>query len=288
MLDNTLYYRMAGVIRPWGPANAGYPITREQGLFLCRQLRGHLVISTHGFSENAHCGWYAVICNRFRPLDQLKAKNRSEINRGLRNCQVQRVDADCIARNGYEVYWEAIRGYSSYYGIVETPEQFRQRHQACAALSDLVHYWAAFHQGRMVGYSQNVLFDRTEVNYWTVRLHPKSLPLYASYALFYRMNEFYLQTDPFQYVNDGWRSLLHETRIQDYLIRKFGFHKAYCPVSVIYKPAVQVLVRACYPFRRLVQKVDLRLAGLCKLEAIRRGQDVEHDAPQEVAADSNE
>jgi hypothetical protein len=286
VLAGTLYYQISGVIRPWGPASGVYRVTREQALLLCRRLRGHLVITTHGFAADACQGWYAVICDQFRSLDQMKAKNRSEINRGLRNCPVQQVDAGYVARNGYEVYNEAVRSYPSYYTDIETETEFRERHQDCLALSDVVHYWGAFHKGQLVGFSQNILFGRTEVNYWTVRLHPAFLHLYPSYALFYRMNEFYLQGDRFGYVNDGWRSLLHETQVQRFLIRKFGFHKAYCPVSVVYKPTVRLLVRACYPFRRLLTKVDLRLAGLCTLEAIRRGKDTGADAPGKLLAES--
>lgn len=289
VLGNTLYYQSSGVIRAWGPVSDSYPLTRQQGLFLCRQLRGRLVITTDGFTDDPRQGWYAVICDKFRPLEEMKAKSRSEINRGLRNCQIQQVDADYIARNGYQVYSEAVKGYSSYYDTFETETEFRQRHQSCQPLGDLVHYWAALHEGQLVGYSQNVLFDQTEVNYWTVKLHPAYLSLYPSYALFHKMNEFYLETHHFHHVNDGWRSLLHETQIQDFLIRKFGFRKAYTPMSIVYTPATSLLVRLCYPWRHLARKVDLRLAGLCTLEAIRRGEEKTETAdPDELAAIAKE
>lgn len=287
VLEGVLYYQSSGVIRAWGPASTACQVTQGQGLLLCRQLRGHLVITTGGFTDDPGQGWYAVICEKFRPLEELKAKYRSEINRGLRNCQVRQVEPDIIAQHGYEVYNQAIQHYASYYDAPKTKDQWRQEHEACQAFGDIVHYWGVFHEDQLIGYAQNMLFDRVEVNYWIVRLHPAFLSLYPGYALFHKMNEFYLQTQSFEYVNDGWRSLLHETQIQDFLVRKFAFRKAHCPLSVVYKPAVGLLVRACYPWRNVAKKIDLRLAGLCKLEAIRRGEDTNDDAPA-PAADGKE
>ncbi len=287
VLNGALYYVSSRVVRAWGPASLPYPLTRDQAQALCRRLAGHIVIQTSGFTEQPRQNWYAVICDRLQRLAEMKAKHRSEINRGLRNCEVRQVDGDFIARTGYEVYTKAVRSYSSYYDVHETEAQYRKRHQVCHRFCDLIQYWAAFHKGQLIGYSQNMLFDRIEANYWTVKLHPDFLTLYPGYALFHKMNEFYLQTEHFQYVNDGWRSLLHETQIQDYLIRKFGFRKAYTPMSVFYTPMASILAKVCYPWRNLVGRIDLRLAGLCRLEAVRRGQDAEDDLPDAPAAHTN-
>lgn len=287
VVNGTLYYVSSRVVRAWGPASLPYSLTCDQAQALCRQLGGHIVIHTRGFTEQPRQNWYAVICDRFQRLEDLKAKHRSEINRGLRNSEVRQVDGNFIARTGYEVYSKAVRSYSSFYDVYETEAQYQERHRICHRFCDLVQYWAALHKGQLIGYSQNLLFDRIEVNYWTVKLHPGFLTLYPGYALFHKMNEFYLQTEHFQYVNDGWRSLLHETQIQEYLIRKFGFRKAYTPMSVFYTPVASVLARICYPWRNLVGRIDLRLGGLCRLEAVRRGEDTEDDVPDKAAAHAN-
>jgi len=88
------------------------------------------------------------------------------------------------------------------------------------------------------------------------------------------MNRYYLNEKNFLYVSDGARSISHQTNIQDFLIEKFKFRKAYCKLNVIYKKDIEILVNTLYPFRELIYKnknnLFQKLSVLLKQEEIRK------------------
>ncbi len=62
------------------------------------------------------------------------------------------------------------------------------------------------------------------------------------------------------YINDGARSIRHETAFQDYLEKYFGFRKAYCKLHIAYRFPVNIAVKLLYPFRKKIKKaVDLEV-----------------------------
>jgi len=69
------------------------------------------------------------------------------------------------------------------------------------------------------------------------------------------MNNHYLNQRKLRYVNDGARSISHFTQVQDFLIDKFKFRKAYSRLLVAYNPQVGLGVRFLYPFRSAVFKL---------------------------------
>ena len=75
------------------------------------------------------------------------------------------------------------------------------------------------------------------------------------------------------YINDGERSIRHETAFQDYLEKYFGFRKAYCQLHIKYRFPVGILVGLLYPFRMRIPKESKWGSLICALleqEKIRR------------------
>jgi hypothetical protein len=126
---------------------------------------------------------------------------------------------------------------------------------------------------KMIAYSSNRL-QNNMVNYTTIKFHPDYLKLYPSYALFYKMNEYYLNEKKVLYVNDGARSISHQTNIQDFLIQKFNFRKAYCKLNIAYRWDIGLIVKILYPFRQIFNSFDNKIFNkievLLKQEEIRR------------------
>ncbi|MFO0913903.1 MAG: hypothetical protein U0795_13175 [Pirellulales bacterium] len=262
------YSRMAV---PLGPASSDYTIATRTARQIIRQLACPLARWTNGFHpESATNGWYSVICREFIPTEKLKAKYRSEIVRGLNNCTVRPIDADYLAHHGHAVYASAAAGYGLSPQAVKGAESFVAEHQVHARFDDIVHNWGVFAGDRLIGYSTNYVFDREEVFYSVVKFDPAHLRLYPSYALFYTMNGHYLRDQQFQYVNDGFRSILHDTSIQEYLIKKFNFHQAFTHLSVQYSPLMSAAMKVLFPAQRLVRRFDHRFDALFELERIRR------------------
>ena len=78
----------------------------------------------------------------------------------------------------------------------------------------------------------------------------------------------------FKYVNDGSRTLSHKTKIQDFLIRKFNFRKAYCELRIVYSKKLSLIISVLYPIRIFFSLlnfgifVDINL--ILKQESIKR------------------
>ena len=58
------------------------------------------------------------------------------------------------------------------------------------------------------------------------------------------MNKYYLNENNFKYVNNGTRSISHQTNIHDFLIDKFKFRKAYCKMEIEYAPFFKILINS--------------------------------------------
>ncbi len=271
MVDGQLFARKRNWITPVGPAAQRFTLSRSQAGDLLARLGGWWVSWTEGFGANVDGGgWHAVICRQFVPLDKMPAKRRYEVNRGLKHCEVRRVAADEIARHSYEVHVAALRSYANgNEPDLPTSEAFAARVQRDAAFADIKHHWAVYHQGRMIAFAQCYLYGRTEVDYTLIKLHPQHLDLYPAYALIHRMNEFYLGAEGFDYVNDGWRSIFHETGVQDFLMQKFNFEKAHTNLRVQFRQPIAALLQISVPLHPVLSRADNRLKALLELRRLR-------------------
>ena len=199
--------------------------------------------------------WF-VIKDCKEDLMSYKGNHRNQIKKGLKNCIVKKVPSKIIANDGYKVYKKAFLTYST--GEILITKFNFEKSILSSKESD---FWAVFKNigdksgvvGEMIAYSQNIL-ESNSVNYSTIKFDPDYLKLYPSYALFFEMNKYYLNEKRFFYVNDGARSILHNTNIQGFLIQKFKFRKAYCKLNLVYRWDVRLLVVSLYPFRILIAK----------------------------------
>lgn len=264
-------FRSYGVeIRPFGPASMDFSISDATARRMLRELRGWLLRWTNGFGGNRSQEYYAAVCDRFFDLASMSSHIRSQVRRGLKSCEARRVDAHFIAEHGYEVYARAYERYRNVSSRIWSPDAFRSQIEMTVDYSDIIHYWGVFHGDVLIGFSVNNVYDRIEAAYTMVKLHPDYLKLYPMYALIYRMNEFYLDQQGFEYVNDGWRSLLHESSVQEFLISKFGFHKAHADVSVCYGLPLAAMITVTWPFRSVLGSWNAKLKALYTLEETRR------------------
>ena len=141
---------------------------------------------------------------------------------------------------------------------------------ASEGFEDIVHHWGVLCDGRLAGFSTNYVFGTTEVAYSTLKFHPDHLRKYGSYALFHKMNEYYLGERRVAYVNDGFRSILHGSELQQFLEHNFSFEKAYTGIDAFYRQPYRMLLGATFPFRNLIGKLDDRVRAVYELERVVR------------------
>ena len=267
--EGVLWYVNNGIILPWGPAKGNYSPSPGASKRIFRELHAPMMLLTDAFVEE-ETPWYAVICSKFIPLEEMKSKDRNKLRRGFKKCQVELVDAEYVAKNGYETMSEACKSYEGYEGHLPPEQEWRKKIQDNAPFGDILHYWAVLNEGKMIAFSENYVYDKIEASLSATKIHPKYLLLYPGYALIYKMNEYYLNQG-FECVNDGWRSIRHQTQIQEFLIDKFGFKKAFAHLRLEYKPSLRIPAWLAYPFMGLLGKFNGRLETLHRLQRISRG-----------------
>ena len=202
-------------------------------------------------------------------LDALSSKERNKFRRGLRDCEVRRISVKELADEGYQVYCAAWEHYGGQIPVTNE-HLFQQGVLREAPYPDLLHNWGVYVNGRLIAYAQNQIHGKVEVSYSSIKLDPAYLHLRPSYALIHKMNEYYLDSLGFEYVNDGSRSIHHETNIQEFLMHNFCFEKAYTTLYVYYRWPLRWLLKIVYPFRDYVGQADSRLKALLELERFRR------------------
>ena len=196
--------------------------------------------------------WY-VIKDNPPSMDELSSNTKSKIRRGLKRCRVAPTDATVIAEDGYQVYRKAFERYETFVLPLNQDEFFTH----ITALGDdpSWEFWGVWdYQGNLIAYSQNQIQSNI-CNYSTIKFHPDYLKFYPSYALFFEMNNHYLNDQKLRYVNDGARSISHITNIQTFLIEKFKFRKSYSHLHIVYSRKVGLAVRILYPFRSNIAKI---------------------------------
>jgi hypothetical protein len=266
--NDTVFYNYNRMVEPLAPAGHDAALTGHQARELLDDLGGVLVRWGGGFRDH-DTGWYHVICDDYPALDDNPSRRgRRDIRKGLRACRVEQVDAEYIARHGYQVYASA---FSRYAGRQSADDErvFVRRMRSAAPYPDLVHYWGVFSGAQLVGYSANYVFEDIEVALSELKLDPAHLGQYSSYALMHAMTEHYARSGV-AWVNAGTRSLAHDTAFQPYLISKFQFRKAFVRLRVAFRPAYALGLRVTRPLRRVLGRADPRLDALYELHRLSR------------------
>jgi len=261
------WYSYHGALLPRTAPHQEVFLTKSESRKLLKKSGTYFLRYTDEWDRGSGEFWY-VIKDEKEGLDSYKSKIRNQIKRGLKNCIVEKVDKTIIANNGYDVYIEAFKNYSTFI-IPISKENFKK-----SILSSSDDFWAVYDKNRrLIAYANNFI-ENNMCHYNSMKFHPESLNLYPSYALIYTMNEYYLNHKKYRYVSDGARSISHETNIQNFLIKKFNFRKAYCRLNIDYRLDVKILTSIFFPFRQFIRHLNVaqlkRIDVLLHQEEIRR------------------
>lgn len=233
-------------------------LSEEEAKLLLKKHQVYLIRWPINFDNiNNSLFWY-VIKDGESSLDELSGNTRSKVRRGLKKLEVKRISkSELVSYGAYNVYLAANESYNHYENPVKENDFNNEIH---SKPDNECEFWGVFlkEDNRLVAYSQNRISDRT-CDYSVIKFHPKYLKYYLSYALFYEMNNYYLNELNFRYVNDGARSIGHDTNIQKFLMEKFKFRKAYSNLRIYYSHKVKLAVVLLYPFKSIIYKLPFKI-----------------------------
>ena len=254
-LNNILNWRKYnGAILPLTPPDVEVTESEEVIRKYLKSFNAYFARWTANFDSEQKTAFWYVIQDKAMELTDYDSKTRNKIKKGLNNCLVRKIDKKEFLKNAYPVYIAAHLGYKNRPKFLSENDFIK----AANILSGEREFWGVYSlDGQMIGYAQNQIID-DYCNYDEFRLHPDYLKLRPSEVLIYTMNKQYLNERNFAYVNNGTRSIAHDTNVQHFLIRKFQFRKAYCTLHIVYSPFLGFVVACLFPFRKFVKTFNLK------------------------------
>ena len=218
--------------------------------------------------------WFLIHSNPME-IEDYDTKTRNQIRKGVKECSVRRITSSELMNEGYHVYASAFKRYKTYLNaktesefldeIISTPSNWE--------------YWGVFYKDNLIGYAK-VMVINDYAEYRSIKFDPLFLRMCPSEALIYTLNREYLNNRMFKYVNNGARSISHDTRFPLFLIKKFKFRRAYCRLHIIYNKSVGFLVNLLFIFRGLLSFINfgpfVRINILLYQENLRRHHEEEN------------
>lgn len=197
--------------------------------------------------------WYIIKDDEF-DINALKAKRRYEINKGNKNFEVRVVVPSEYSEEIYKVYTESLKGYST---TIKPMDKRKFETIIMAWSKKECIFFAAFckQTGEMCGYAD--VWDRERyLPISSLKTKPHSERNGVNFALVYAIiQHFASRLAEGCYLCDGARNVLHQTNFQDFLIKYFGFRKAYCHLNILYKPFMRFAVKVLMPLKKLIGKL---------------------------------
>lgn len=199
----------------------------------------------HDYSEEGP--WYRCVCDTADyDMDKIKSKNaRHNLRRSLKRCTVRQVDYQQLAENGYDVYVKAASRYKNF--KIESNEQFRKKMHSHSTVPGSEAF-GVFVDDKLVAYVTLFICEQS-VRGDTAHFDPEYSRAYPMYALYYTITHHYLKERGYKEFDRGSRPLMHETNIDDFLLR-LGYRKAYCRLGIYLAWPVRAVLSSARIFRK--------------------------------------
>jgi len=232
------------------------PPTEADAANALRTQGGWFARWTSDFDCGHETEWWYCICDTFTPIDQLTAKQRYRVNKGLKQCDV--VNARKDVRTDLNAIFNLVEASFADYPAAYRPQlekdAFKANVQGLLDNPDIDIWLVYTKENQLVGYcyctkAQDIVW-LTQVKVPTIYLG-----LEVNAALVHTLCSYYLQENRYKYICDGERNIKHMTNYQDFLVRVLNFRYAYCTLHVMYPRQMKMVVNILYPFRNLIQAI---------------------------------
>lgn len=246
----TVYKR--GIISKSAPhVNLGKVCVKE----LFEYFRGSAYIRyVSDFDKAEDDKFYYVIKDGDFSMDTIPSKTRNMVRRCMKGLSIKRVDVqEIIDKGGYDVELSEHRRFErkGFASKVRNKEQWEKGMKDAQANGQ--EFWGAFCENVVAAYAVTRVKDEmVDLVTWKCD-YERFNNMYPSYGLVFVMTEYYLGQPGINYVNDGNKSFTEHSSVQDMLIDKFGYRKAYSNLHVFFKWWLKILVVLLSPFEKYIK-----------------------------------
>ena len=227
-----------GVLSPLPPPHIPLEIDRSELRGALLKHRALMAMWTSHWDSKNPSEWWWLACDikNYDITKVNKDKMRQKIRKGLKLCDVRQIHVDEFCRLSYPIYNEALKGY----GIEPMNEVNYRKHYMEIASYQGEQFWGAFYQDQMGSFSHATIVDGAVILVDGKR-DPRLQKFKATTALEYVLLNHYMNNG-FRYVTNGWRPMLHDTNISDFL-EDFEFRKVFCQLEIELSPLAKIVDR---------------------------------------------
>ena len=213
------------------------------------------------WTSNWDCGretewWYCIKDSPF-DIDLIKSNYRYKIHKGERNFSVKRIDPMCFIDEICEVQCKAYAEYDSKY----RPSNITRNKMVDGIKNNnrngLVYYGAFGNIDCQLYAFMIVKYGKNHAELLVQKADPVAEKKQVNAALIYGvLKDMREMFNGEWYFFDGERNINHETNFQNYLIKYFGFRRAYCKLNIKYRPILYFGIKLLYPWRKIINRLD--------------------------------
>lgn len=203
--------------------------------------RGALGVTWSYDDDYADSGcWYKTVCDREDyDVAIIESKNsRKKVNKCLKNCELRPIKIESFLEEVYKVYLRACTRYKNADIIAEKKfcQEILGKHQRGNYKA-----FGIFYEGRLIAYMTVMDFDEYAMGD-IAGFDPAYSNYYPMYGLYYYVGKYFVAESGYKEFDRGSKPLLHETNIDDFLI-KLEYRKKYCRLGVYFALPVQIMLR---------------------------------------------
>ena len=215
-------------LKPLTNPHTRKPVDRVKVREAMRQTGCRLARWTDSW-DTEPCPWWWVACDdKEYDVSKLPRGGREAVRKGLRQCEVRRIEPAFFAQHGHLVYLSAAKDYGRGFSCLSA-DQFAAEVMRNAGYEGR-ETWGVFHGEKLIGYASCIVVE--DVAYVSAS---KSIPEYhklkPNNACQYTVMFHYLRERGLLYVASGTRPIHHEVGIQDFR-ESMGSRKVYCPLRL--------------------------------------------------------
>ena len=200
----------------------------------------------------------------------LDKKSRYEIRYGLKNCTAKIISGQLLAEIGFHCYKSAMRRHAQ---TLPQGESIFKRAVLGYDINTAYEIWGVFVGDTLAGYGTYQIIDNTVILEDAI-FDPEFFKYRQTYALMHLATDYYLNQKGFLYLTTGMRSISHETQFQDFLIRNFGYRRAYCRLGLAYSWPFRILSNTIHRLEPVWQSIPFPKKIKDKLKVIQKLQAV--------------